>query len=76
MGKEILIPDQIASSWARDAETDTPLSEYPRPQFVRSNWICLNGLWDYTVTAKVKNIRLNIKERFEFLMLWKRLYPE
>lgn len=52
MGKEILIPDQIASSWARDAEMDTPLSEYPRPQFVRSNWICLNGLWDYTVTAK------------------------
>lgn len=23
------------------------LSEYPRPQFVRNNWINLNGMWDF-----------------------------
>ena len=23
-----------------------PLSEYPRPQLVRDNWLCLNGTWD------------------------------
>ena len=25
--------------------------EYPRPQMVRANWACLNGEWDYAVTA-------------------------
>lgn len=24
-----------------------PLSEYPRPQMERAEWICLNGKWDY-----------------------------
>lgn len=23
-------------------------SEYPRPQFVRKNWLCLNGTWGFT----------------------------
>ena len=26
------------------------LSEYPRPQFKRSSYICLNGEWDYAIT--------------------------
>ena len=26
-----------------------PLSEYPRPQFRRDSYICLNGLWDYAI---------------------------
>ncbi len=25
-----------------------PRNEYPRPQFVRDNWINLNGLWDFS----------------------------
>ena len=25
-----------------------PRSEYPRPQFVRENWLCLNGEWDFS----------------------------
>lgn len=24
-----------------------PRSEYPRPQFQRNDWLCLNGQWDY-----------------------------
>lgn len=24
-----------------------PRSEYPRPQFVRQDWLCLNGEWDF-----------------------------
>lgn len=27
-----------------------PLSEYPRPQFKRDSYLCLNGEWDYIVT--------------------------
>lgn len=26
---------------------DLPRSEYPRPQMVRSQWLCLNGTWDF-----------------------------
>ncbi len=26
-----------------------PLSEYPRPQFKRSSYLCLNGFWNYTI---------------------------
>jgi beta-galactosidase/beta-glucuronidase len=51
MGKGILIAGQIESRWVGDAEQEIPLSEYPRPQFVRPDWLCLNGLWDYTVTT-------------------------
>jgi len=27
-----------------------PLSNYPRPQFKRDSYICLNGEWDYKIT--------------------------
>ena len=26
-----------------------PLSEYPRPQFQRDSYLCLNGLWEYAI---------------------------
>jgi beta-galactosidase/beta-glucuronidase len=26
-----------------------PRSEYPRPQFVRSEWLCLNGEWEFEI---------------------------
>ena len=38
--------------------TDTPLSEYPRPQLVRDSYICLNGNWDF----KIINTKNNITE--------------
>lgn len=25
-----------------------PYTDYPRPQWVRENWYCLNGEWDFT----------------------------
>ena len=28
---------------------EIPHSEYPRPQFVRDNFLCLNGKWDFAV---------------------------
>jgi len=27
----------------------TPRSEYPRPQFVRPEWLCLNGEWEFEI---------------------------
>ena len=26
-----------------------PRPEYPRPQFVRKNWLCLNGQWEFNI---------------------------
>ena len=26
-----------------------PRPEYPRPQFVRSEWLCLNGEWQFEI---------------------------
>ncbi len=36
----------------------TPLSEYPRPQFKRDSYICLNGLWEYAIkqTEEIPNV--------------------
>ena len=26
-----------------------PRSEYPRPQFERESWLCLNGQWEFEI---------------------------
>ena len=28
-----------------------PRAEYPRPQFVRQDWLCLNGKWEFEIDA-------------------------
>lgn len=30
-------------------KTSVPRSEYPRPQFVRRDWLCLNGPWQFEI---------------------------
>lgn len=40
----------LQTRWANEAMVDNPLSEYPRPQMVRENWLNLNGMFDYAVT--------------------------
>ncbi|SDE85269.1 Glycosyl hydrolases family 2, TIM barrel domain [Mucilaginibacter pineti] len=45
-------PIPIQTRWAKDVSPTNALKEYPRPQLVRANWTNLNGLWDYTITAK------------------------
>ncbi|MCY3024354.1 MAG: glycoside hydrolase family 2 [Planctomycetota bacterium] len=42
----------LMTKWAADVTPDKALPEYPRPQLVRKDWLNLNGLWDYAVTAK------------------------
>lgn len=38
----------LPTSWTEEAlEVETPLPEYPRPQMVRTEWMNLNGVWDY-----------------------------
>ena len=44
------VGDNIKTSWAEQIDPSNPLPEYPRPQMVRSDWMNLNGLWDYAIT--------------------------
>jgi len=42
----------LLTKWAADVSPDNALPEYPRPQMVRRDWLNLNGIWDYAITAK------------------------
>jgi len=44
--------DRIMTRWAAEVDPAAPLAEYPRPQMARSEWVNLNGLWDYAIAAK------------------------
>ena len=44
----------MTAIWSEQIDPGSVLPEYPRPQFRRENWICLNGPWDYTFTKKNK----------------------
>src|SRR2546423_7140958 len=42
----------LMTRWAKDVSPTSVLAEYPRPQMVRSNWLNLNGLWDFALIPK------------------------
>jgi beta-galactosidase/beta-glucuronidase len=44
--------DKIKTPWAAEIDPAEPLPEYPRPQLVRTEWLNLNGLWDYALAEK------------------------
>lgn len=46
------VPGKISTPWAEQLNTEKVLAEYPRPQFVRSSWKNLNGLWNYALTPR------------------------
>ena len=46
------VSGRIMSRWAAEVSPDRVHNEYPRPQMVREDWTCLNGLWDYAIRPK------------------------
>ena len=42
----------LSTVWSENNTDESVPTEYPRPQFRRSQWICLNGLWNYTFTKE------------------------
>ena len=45
------VGDHIRTRWAAEVSPENVLPEYPRPQMIRNEWLNLNGLWDYSITA-------------------------
>ena len=43
--------------------SDIPRSEYPRPQFVRDDWLCLNGEWGFEIDQGDSGIDRGLLER-------------
>jgi hypothetical protein len=41
----------LMTRWASQVDTNNPLPEYPRPQLVRSEWLSLNGIWQFQAGA-------------------------
>lgn len=46
------VSGDIMTRWAKNVNPNHPLPEYPRPQFVRSEWLNLNGLWDFAIRPR------------------------
>lgn len=42
----------LVTRWTNQVNPKDVLSEYPRPQMVRNEWMNLNGLWDYAIRSK------------------------
>ena len=41
----------MKTPWTDQVDRNQPLPEYPRPQLARTDWMNLNGPWDYAITA-------------------------
>ncbi|MBR1531714.1 MAG: glycoside hydrolase family 2, partial [Eubacterium sp.] len=42
----------LLTKWGKELDKSCPLSEYPRPQFVRESYISLNGEWELSFFEK------------------------
>src|SRR4051812_38609060 len=40
-----------------------PRSEYPRPQFVRKDWLCLNGQWEFEIDHGNSGLERGVQKR-------------
>ncbi len=43
--------NRLKTKWTKAVDPAKAWPEYPRPQLERKNWINLNGLWEYSITA-------------------------
>ena len=49
-----MVEGKMVSQWAKTVNPENVWQEYPRPQFERSDWKNLNGLWDFAISKKIK----------------------
>lgn len=43
----------LRTRFSEKIDLNCPLNEHPRPQFMRENWLCLNGKYEYAVTRNI-----------------------
>ena len=48
--------DRLKTPWAEEIDPANPLPEYPRPQMERSEWLNLNGLWNYAIVERGSSV--------------------
>ena len=59
---------QIMTEWAKEVDPANPLPEYPRPQMVRSDWMNLNGVWQFQAGTTNDSVPVNQKLADEILV--------
>lgn len=47
----------------QDGNPAVPRAEYPRPQFVREDWLCLNGSWGFEADQADSGLERGLRER-------------
>ena len=45
------VAEPMLTPWGEKVTSENCWRDYPRPQLARANWTCLNGDWDYAITA-------------------------
>ncbi len=50
------VQGNMLTRWSGTIDPCNVLPEYPRPQMKRSNWMKLNGLWDYVIKPEKEDI--------------------
>ena len=55
------VQGKMVTKWASEVSPENVWKEYPRPQFERSEWQNLNGLWDYAILKK----QLPLPQKFQ-----------
>ena len=46
------VGDKIKTKWAEQINPKNVLPEYPRPQLERTDWVNLNGEWEYAIKPR------------------------
>lgn len=49
MAQWMPVGNRIMTSWGEKMDVNNVLPEYPRPIMERTDWLNLNGLWDYAI---------------------------
>lgn len=59
--------ERIKTVWADKVTSENVWQSFPRPQLERSEWINLNGLWDFAVTSQ-ETLKKNVKFEGQILV--------
>ena len=59
----VLTENAETAAPAESTVSALPRPEYPRPQFVRADWLCLNGNWEFEVDSQDSGLERGLLDR-------------